>query len=328
MLKVAEVSLHFGGVKALQNVSLQVGAGELVALIGPNGAGKTSLFNVISGLYEPTLGSVAFQGRALKRKLTIAQILKSSINAGLLGLLAQIATNAPAYWPELTAVPAGQFGLAQLLDLTARILSNESLLPFLLTFAVSLAAQISYHLRRCVSPEHVAHVGISRTFQSIRLFPQMTVKENILIACEAKGRRSLLTALLRPARKADLLLVQELLELLGLSEEAEMQAGSLPYGLQRRLEIARALACQPKMILLDEPACGLNPRESAELLELIERIRKRGLAVLLIEHDMRLVMGCAERIYVLDHGCLIAEGNPDQVRSNAKVREAYLGESA
>jgi branched-chain amino acid transport system ATP-binding protein len=250
LLKLDKVSVSFGGLKAVADFDLELAEGELVGLIGPNGAGKTTVFNLITGVYCPTSGSIHFQGRPIQ-------------------------------------------GL---------------------------------------KPHRIARAGITRTFQNIRLFPSMTSVENVCVAAHQHARAGLAHAVLRTRtfredEAAILRRASELLETMGLAEWANTRARELPYGQQRRLEVARALAGAPKLLLLDEPAAGLNPQESEHLMRLIEDIRMRfGLAILLIEHDMRVVMGVCRRIAVLDYGVRIAEGTPGEIRSNPKVIEAYLGE--
>lgn len=248
-LKVDRVTKSFGGLAAVSDVSMEIARGELVGLIGPNGAGKTTVFNLLTGVYTPTKGTISFEGRTIN-------------------------------------------GLR---------------------------------------PHQLAAVGIARTFQNIRLFRSLTVLQNVLVAAHLRSRRSLASAILRPpgqlAEDMELRFqAMQLLDRLELKEYAHQPSASLAYGMQRRLEIARALATRPKLLLLDEPAAGMNPNEKLELMELIRRIRHDfKLTILLIEHDMRLVMGVCERLYVLDYGEIIAKGSPEDVRTNPAVIAAYLG---
>ena len=251
VLELDNVSMHFGGIKAVQELSFQLREGEIFALIGPNGAGKTTAFNAITGVYSPTFGEV----RAFGKKLN---------------------------------------GL---------------------------------------KTHQVTRLGLARTFQNIRLFKDLGVRDNILIALDRAGGAPIWKSLLRPRKyfeeeAAKNRKVDELLEILNLHSASTKheEAKNLPYGVQRRLEIARAIATGAKLLLLDEPAAGMNGQETMQLMETIRFIRDQfKLTILLIEHDMRLVMGISERIAVLEYGKKIAEGNPKEIQSDKNVIRAYLG---
>ncbi len=250
ILKANSLGITFGGLKAVNNFSLEINQGELVGLIGPNGAGKTTVFNLLTGVYKPTEGSFYLSGQRMNGRKT----------------------------------------------------------------------------------HEIVTAGIARTFQNIRLFKKMTVLENVLISFTGRLKYGMFSSLLRTAgfwREEEQIRQQamDLLSVFNLQDKAGWNAENLPYGQQRKLEIARALATNCKMLLLDEPAAGMNPTETAELLACINVIRKKfPISILLIEHDMSLVMNICERIVVIDYGEIIAHGGPDEISHNPKVIAAYLGE--
>jgi len=271
VLHVENVTMQFGGVVAVNNLSMDINEGEIVALIGPNGAGKTTAFNCITGVYEPTNGRVDFMGATIVENFPSGKMKRyyAGVNDG------------------------------------------------------------KYVKRVAHTPDKITKLGIARTFQNIRLFKSQTVFNNVLIAMHMRRTSNVFTATFRLNLREEREMREETMELLkivGLDGVANELATSLPYGQQRRLEIARALATHPKLLLLGEPAAGMNPQETEELGEFIKEIKNKfNLTVFMIEHHMNLVMGISDRIYVIDFGRQIAEGTPKEVRDNPAVIAAYLG---
>ncbi|HZF60473.1 ABC transporter ATP-binding protein [Desulfovibrio sp.] len=256
VLEVKDLSQDFGGLRALNELSLTVNSGEIVALIGPNGAGKTTFFNCVTGIYTPTEGQMFLHDASGDKQLLNGK-----------------------------------------------------------------------------KPHLITAMGMARTFQNIRLFSEMTVLENVMIGRHCRTKAGIFGAIVRDGRtrreEQDCIdRSYELLELVKLQEFWNETANNLPYGAQRRLEIARAMATEPRMLLLDEPAAGMNPQETNELKELVCSIRdNQQLSILLIEHDMGMVMSLSDRIYVMEYGSCIATGTPAEIRTNPRVIKAYLGES-
>lgn len=304
VLKVENATMQFGGVVAVDNLNLEIRQGEIVSLIGPNGAGKTTAFNVITGVYAPTNGRVEFCGETIVRNHPQGKM--KNLYAGENPLL---------YTGEYKLEP----GDAE---------SDEALEERKKAEKERDHDAFSSHVL-APTPDQITKLGMARTFQNIRLWKSQTVFDNVLIAKHLRRTSNLFSATFRLNRKeeeAQREEVAKLLEIVGLSDVAEELSTSLPYGKQRRLEIARALATEPKLLLLDEPAAGMNPQETDELTAFIGEIRSRfGLTVFLIEHHMDLVMDISDRIYVLDFGKLIAQGTPAEIQNNQRVIDAYLG---
>lgn len=271
ILHVENVTMQFGGVVAVNNLSLDVNKNEIVALIGPNGAGKTTAFNCITGVYEPTNGLVSLNGETI-----------------------------------IETHPQGKM---------KTMYKGEN------------ADKYTAYVKK--TPDQITKLGVARTFQNIRLFSNLTVFDNVLIAKHMRAKQNIFSATFRLNMKEERRMRKEAMDLLDMQNMAHLKdeiASSLPYGLQRRVEIARALATDPKLLLLDEPAAGMNPQETLELTAFIKEVKDNyNLSVFMIEHHMDLVMQISDRIYVLDFGKTIASGTPEEIQCNPRVIEAYLG---
>ena len=302
LLKVENATMQFGGVVAVDNLNLEVNEGEIVALIGPNGAGKTTAFNVITGVYAPSNGRITFDGECIVRNHPTGKMKK-------------------LYKGKHPTMYTAQFAPEEMLDdASLEVWKAEQKARDEFAFTDRILEP---------TPDKITDRGMARTFQNIRLWKTQTVFDNVLIAKHMRRSSGFFSATFRGNRKEEAKQREEVLELLrivGLEDVKDELATSLPYGKQRRLEIARALATQPKLLLLDEPAAGMNPQETIELTEFIAQIRKDfHMTILLIEHHMDLVMDISDRIYVLDFGELIAQGVPAEIQAKDSVIAAYLG---
>ena len=272
VLRLENITMQFGGVVAINDLSMRIDEGEIVALIGPNGAGKTTAFNCVTGVYEPTNGAVYFHDKVIAAAHPTGKMKR------------MYAGNDPEKFKDMHVV---------------------------------------------MTPDKITKMGIARTFQNIRLFKSQTAFENVLIATHLRRTSNIFTAMFHlnaKEEKRNREKAMELLLIVGLDYVADEKATSLPYGKQRRLEIARALATEPTLLLLDEPAAGMNPQETIELGQFIQQIKKDfNLTVFVIEHHMDLVMGISDRIYVIEFGKQIAEGTPEEIQNNQAVIDAYLG---